>query len=187
MRPYIFWGVLCCMLPLCSCNAPISRDRLAEITIEMYLFEQKIQDHPDLNLITDTTLVYAAILQKHGYSVNDYNRSVTHHLKKPEKLKKALIPYRDQIMIKKNALQQALEDANKEPEEIKAEYRRFFPTRPPTPPITLYVDSIAPWSIDSLLWWIITDTMRTYLRPVPYLPLSDIILTSPQEFVTNIQ
>jgi len=158
---------------LCSCSVPISKDRLAELMIEMYMFEQQIQNHPDLNRITDTALVYAAILHKHGYSMNDYQRSITHHLKKPDKLKKALIPYRDQIMYRKNALQQALDETNREPdpEEIKAEFRLFSPTRPSVPPFTLYVDSIVPWSIDSMLWWTIPDTT----------------LIAPKEFKINIK
>ena len=158
MRQSIFLSVLCCMW-LCSCDAPISRDRLAEIMIEMYMFEQHIQTRPHLSPISDTTLVYASILQKYGYSVNDYQRSLAHHLKRPDKFKKTLIPHRDQMLERKYELQKAFDDAMRTPEEIKEEYRLFFPVPPPLPPFILHLDSIAPQHTDHLQWWIFRDTL----------------------------
>jgi len=135
--PRFFYGLLL----LCSCSAPISVDRMAEITGEMLLIDQMISDYPIYSSIADTTLIYTAILQKYGYSEAEYLRSFAYHIQKPEKFKRAMVRYRDQMMKKKNALQ---EEVNKAllPQDTSILVK--------FPPISLWIDSVALNRLDSL-------------------------------------
>ena len=160
MRPNLLFSIFCCTLLICSCRAPISRERTAEIMVEMYMFDQKAQDYPELHRIADTTMAYTAILHKHGYSVNDFNRSLAYHLQKPEKFKKALIPLRDQILNQRNALQNEMDEELKRLEREKDTLFHFKLFRPAFPSFNLLVDTLDTWCIDSLKWWR-ADTTRT--------------------------
>ena len=86
-------------------------DRLAEVTVEMFKVDQLIQDQPRFFSVSDTTLVYAAVLRKYGYSVQDYHRSLTRHIQRPEKFKNALVAYRDQMVKQRDALQKEIDEA----------------------------------------------------------------------------
>jgi len=170
MRPFFFFGLFCCLLLVCSCKAPITRDQIVEIMVEMYLFEQTMSDHPQFNPIADTTLVYDAILQKHGYSVKDYHRSLTYHLQKPDKLKKVIIPYRDRLMKRKNALKEEMEKDIRIEKFMRDFTPRFSYTPPSEPPFSIIVDSIVHQNLDSLKWWSLNPSYETkkivYVSPL---------------------
>jgi DNA-binding transcriptional MerR regulator len=123
---------------------------MVEIMVEMFMFEQTVRDHREFSPIADTTLVYAAILRKHGYSVKEYNRSLAYHLQKPDKLKKAMISHRDQMMKRKNALQEEVDKALRMAEVEKAYRPRFTYMLPSAPPFSLVIDSVQLQSPDSL-------------------------------------
>lgn len=168
MRLHLYRVFLGCLLTISSCSTPISREQMVEVMIEMYMFDLKMNDFHDLTLLSDTTLVYEAILQKRGYSQKDFNRSLVHHLKSPEKLKKRLLFHRDQMMNTKNALQKAIDDAIARTEEQSRglQYRILLPLLPmqkpqPDTSATWSVDSIATCKIDSIATWKI-DSVATW-------------------------
>ena len=166
-RPTLFLSICCCMITFYSCSPPISRDQMAQIMVEIYSLDQNILNYPDLFTIGDTTMVYAALLKNNGYSVKDFNRSIARHLQKPDKMKKALTPYRDELMKKKNALQNELDEASKELEVMEIIYPRK-PIRDITYPLlSPNLDTVTMQSIDSLklLWasfWE-RDTTHTHI------------------------
>ena len=170
MRPFFFFGLVSSMLLVCSCKAPVSKDRMVEIMVEMYLFEQTINDYPKLRPIADTTLVYAAILHKHGYSVKDFQRSIAYHLQKPDKWKKVMIPYRDQLMKRKNALQEEVEKDIRMEKFMRDFSPRFTYTPPTEPPFSIIIDSIVRQNLDSLKWWSLNPSFETkkifYVSPL---------------------
>ena len=161
------------MLPVCSCSTRISKDKLAEMMIEMYMVDYTIQDHSEFNPVSDTTLVYAAILRKHGYSVIDFENALARHLQKPDKFKKTLAQYREQIMAKRDVLLKEIALANRKPDTLAC-LRRFIPTRPIPLPYSPLMDSAMRQSLDSLKLWEIKlwepDTAHIQV-PLPVLKL----------------
>ena len=126
---------------------------MAEMMIEMYILDQYAYDFPDLLPIADTTLVYEAIFNKYGYNTRTFHRSLARHLQKPDKLKKAFALHREQIALRRSALQKALDHAAK-----VAEMGDELPFRFALLPLHLhkftpYVDSVALWRLDSIVWW----------------------------------
>lgn len=80
-------------LLLTSCKEEgkvIPRGTLAEIYAEMLVVDQWIVSEPSLRREADTSLVYAPILEKYGYTPEDYRVSVSHYMKDPERYSRIL-------------------------------------------------------------------------------------------------
>ncbi len=72
-------------LLLSSCSsAPIPKNRMMDIYYEMFTIDRLIADTPELRSQTDSMSVYGGILERYGYTVQDYYDAVDHYLKKPE-------------------------------------------------------------------------------------------------------
>ena len=78
-------------LLLFSCSGRqriIPRDVLTDIYVDMFLADQWLEDHRSEKSRTDTLLFYDPIFQRYGYTFEDYDRSVQHYLKDPERFSK---------------------------------------------------------------------------------------------------
>lgn len=80
------------LVPSCRRNGPrvIPRGKLAKIYAEMFVTDQWIQNTPKLRSIADTSLVYEPILEKYGYTSEDYQHSVQHYMDDPERFSRIL-------------------------------------------------------------------------------------------------
>ena len=80
------------LAPSCRMNGPrvIPRGKLAKIYAEMFVTDQWIQNTPKLRSIADTSLVYEPILEKYGYTSEDYQHSVQHYMDDPERFSRIL-------------------------------------------------------------------------------------------------
>ena len=68
----------------------IPRAKLARIYAEMLVTDQWIQTTPKVRNIADTSLVYDPILEKYGYTSEDYRYSVMHYMNDPERFSRIL-------------------------------------------------------------------------------------------------
>ena len=76
---------------LVSCGKRvISRADMAEIYAEILLTDQWITSNPGQRHRADTSLVYAPILEKYGYTKEDYVRSVDKYMDDPERFSRIL-------------------------------------------------------------------------------------------------
>lgn len=86
---HIFFVVVFLMTVLPSCikeeHELIPRKKLAMIYAEMLITDQWINDNPDIRILTDTSLIYEPILEKYGYTSEDYRHSVNYYLDDPER------------------------------------------------------------------------------------------------------
>ena len=81
--------LLVCLLASCSGRPRIiPRSTMAGIYADMFLADQWLSDHPDERKRVDTMLFYDPIFKRYGYSFEDYDASVQHYLKNPEKFAK---------------------------------------------------------------------------------------------------
>ena len=169
MKLHIFSILCCCILTTSACNAPISRNKMVEIIVEMHEVDQKILDFPMMMHFSDSTFVYQAIFQQYGYSQKDFDKSLSFHIKKPEKFKKSFSAYRDQLVKRKNFLQKAIDDESKREEFLKNLKDYFTLPKLPVFPFSPYIDSVHSWSIDTLTWWS-QDTTHYQHAIIPLLP-----------------
>ena len=88
----IFLVAALLLAPSCRKEGPrvIPRGKLSKIYAEMLVTDQWIQNTPRLRTIADTSLVYEPILEKYGYSSEDYQYSVDHYMNDPERFSRIL-------------------------------------------------------------------------------------------------
>lgn len=83
--------LLCLLLFSCSRGARvIPRGRMSQIYAEMFLLDQRINGDRALKRIADTTRVYEAVLDKYGYTLEDYALSQEHYIKDARRYTKML-------------------------------------------------------------------------------------------------
>lgn len=80
------------LVPSCKKAGPrvIPRSKLAKIYAEMLVTDQWIITTPKVRNIADTSLVYDPILEKYGYTPDDYQRSIMYYLNDPERFSRIL-------------------------------------------------------------------------------------------------
>lgn len=61
----------------------IPADKLSRIYAEMFLVDQWVRNDRDLSRMADTSLVYEPVLNKYGYTTEDYQATVSAYLEKP--------------------------------------------------------------------------------------------------------
>ena len=85
---------LAMILTLASCiggrDKVIPRAKLAEIYAEMFITDQWISGTHSVRRQADTSLVYEPILEKYGYTSEDYRKSVDRYMDDPERFSRIL-------------------------------------------------------------------------------------------------
>ena len=89
---YVLALMVSALLLLASCRRDeakvIPRNELAKIYAEMLVTDQWILSTPNTRMIADTSLVYAPILEKYGYDVYDYLKTIDTYMDDPERFAK---------------------------------------------------------------------------------------------------
>lgn len=89
---YIVLILALVLVPSCRKDSAkvIPRSKLARIYAEMLVTDQWIISTPKIRNIADTSLVYDPILEKYGYTPEDYQQSVMYYLNDPERFSRIL-------------------------------------------------------------------------------------------------
>lgn len=82
--------VLCLISSCKRGNRVIPKDKFAEIYAEMFVLDQWLDDNREVRRRADTTLVYAPVLDKYGYTYNDYLLSVEEYMRDPMRYSRIL-------------------------------------------------------------------------------------------------
>lgn len=88
-----FVSVFAILLPSCVKDDEakvIPRGKLSKIYAEMLVTDQWITSTPGVRMIADTSLVYAPILEKYGYDLDDYLASIDVYMNDPERFSRIL-------------------------------------------------------------------------------------------------
>lgn len=73
------------VMMLASCRqAPIPQSAFSDICYDMLLVRYYVDNTPGVALSTDSLSVYGAILEKYGYSVDDYRSTVEYYVNNPQ-------------------------------------------------------------------------------------------------------
>ena len=169
---YIFAAFLSVLL-LFSCGfreaKVISRKDMARIYAEMLLTDQWIVTNPSMRRVADTSLVYEPILNRYGYTIEDYILSVNKYMDDPERYSRILrttgeildeklsaLNDRKEQLEKEAALRRALEEIRIEAEIDIAEYFPYLFDEP----YVHYYDSVAV-ELDSMMVYRLRNVERT--------------------------
>lgn len=93
MRKYalICLCVLCLLFQGCGKRRYIPAGTLSRIYAEMFIADQWSLSNSESRRQSDTTLFYEPIFNKYGYTTDDFQRTVSHYLYKPEKYKRIMV------------------------------------------------------------------------------------------------
>lgn len=146
------------LLLLSSCGKDdeaqvIPRGKLSEIYAEMLVTDQWITSTPGMRMIADTSLVYAPILEKYGYDLEDYLKSMDVYMGDPERFSRILRKSGEMIERKLKDAEMRLSELQRKAmlPKIEADFKpeEFFPYLFDEPYVHYY-DSLAV-KTDSLL------------------------------------
>lgn len=145
-------------LVLASCDKDkdeiIPRGKLAKIYAEMLVTDQWITSTPGVRMVADTSLVYKPILEKYGYTLDDYLLSVDHYMNDPERFSRILRTSGEIIdnRLKELRKQQHIMEQIANLPKIKSDFKpqEYF-TYLFDEPYVHYYDSLGV-EIDSLKW-----------------------------------
>ena len=90
-----------CSIAVCSCGPKkgsdviIGKKTMSKIISEMYLADQYISHTPQFNAQSDTMYVYPAVVEKYGYTIDDYWKSVKYYLQDHDEYSRILKASRD--------------------------------------------------------------------------------------------
>ena len=78
------------LVTVAACQGPrvIPKDTLTDIYVDMFLADQQVRGEGLSHNQMDTLLVYEAVFNKYGYDTDDYQYSVRHYLRDPERFAK---------------------------------------------------------------------------------------------------
>lgn len=128
----------------------IPRKKMSRIYAEMLVVDQWINMSMQTRQMTDTTLIYEPILEKYGYTSEDYRRSVYKYLDDPERFARILRSTSEildkrikELKIQKDA-QASLEERMRKTERFRPGFdaAEYFPLTYKEPYIHYY-DSVA--------------------------------------------
>lgn len=120
-----FGAVVLIALALSSCGRKarvVPASTMSDIYADMFMADQWVAQNSRARRIADTSDFYGPIFDKYGYTVEDYDASVRHYLRKPDKYAKILKISATKLSRQEKRLQ-AYEDA-------LAKAVKFSPYRP---------------------------------------------------------
>ena len=105
---------------------------MAEIYAEMYVLDQWLDDNRSLRREADTSLVYAPVLDKYGYTYDDYLNSVDVYMKDPTRYSRILRRTSEilgsrltELKAEKKAQEDALKELQEKYDKLQKESRRL--------------------------------------------------------------
>ena len=91
MKKFLPLVLLALVLVCCGRRARvIPAATLSDIYVDMFMADQWVSQNSRARKTADTSNFYAPILKEYGYTVEDYDASVKHYLRKPNKYAKIL-------------------------------------------------------------------------------------------------
>lgn len=91
----------------CRKDGVIPRSDMSKIYAELFMVDQWLETHQSYYAAADTSVVYAEVFEKYGYTSDEFFRSVNYYVLDPERFEKMLKESR-------NILEKRLDVINKE-------------------------------------------------------------------------
>ena len=138
----------------------ISEENISKIHMEMLLADQWLKSGNNRRQ-ADTSLVYAPIFEKYGYTVEDYRYSVDHYLDMPEKFSKIFDRTTELLNIKLDSVNRAQRSKHKADSTLRAllaidiprpeMYSKFFEDIYARDSFAVHLDSMGVYRLERIL------------------------------------
>lgn len=112
---------------------------MAEIIADIYVADQILEDGSALRMKADTMLVYIPIIEKHGYTLEEYKKSINYYLQKDDTYKQIHIRARNNLSKRGKELRKEIEVERKSRKEatIIHWWARTYVTKTPNNELVL--------------------------------------------------
>lgn len=118
-RSLLFMLSLSFFLGSCSGKKIIPATELADIYSEMYLVDQSVQKNRRTKPLSDTVKIYEPVLEKYGYTVEDYYSTLSVYLKRPDKFEEIFDLSISNLEARKTALENKISEKERALEKWK--------------------------------------------------------------------
>ena len=88
LRNIIFVVIAVLSAVSCKNNATIPRNTMSDIYYDIYIADQMLERKYDFKNINDTTNLYVTIIEKYGYTQEDYQKSLDFYMVRPDTFEK---------------------------------------------------------------------------------------------------
>ncbi len=110
-----FIKVLCFLLAVsllqgCREEGIIGEKDMALLISEMYLADQFLEVNPSLKLQADSMLVYPVIMEKHGFTVEMYEKSMNYYMQEGESYNNILKDAKDLLTARQKTLKRLIKE-----------------------------------------------------------------------------
>ena len=110
-----FIKVLCFLLAVslvqgCREEGIIGEKDMALLISEMYLVDQFLEVNPSLKLQADSMLVYPVIMEKHGFTVEMYEKSMNYYMQEGESYNNILKDAKDLLTARQKTLKRLIKE-----------------------------------------------------------------------------
>lgn len=148
-----------CLVSCSKKGGTIPADKLAGIYADMLIMDQWVRNNSAQSRSADTSLVYEPIIRRHGYTVDQYIRTVEKYLRTPGDFSDVFEQTRRNLQARADYLtaveeQKNLEKERRERTDARTDYRRariFTVDGEPTLAVRIELDSIGYYNLERIL------------------------------------
>ena len=148
-----------CLLSCSRGGRTIPADKLADIYVDMLILDQFARNNSALGRQADTSLVYEPIIRRHGYTVDEYIRTVEDYLQRPDDFAKVFETVRGTLQARADYLtaiqtRETRELHRRDSVDARTDYRKariFSVTGDPTLAVRIELDSAGIYSLERIL------------------------------------
>lgn len=148
-----------CLLSCSRGGRTIPADKLADIYVDMLILDQFARNNSALGRQADTSLVYEPIIRRHGYTVDEYIRTVEDYLQRPDDFAKVFEAVRGTLQARADYLtaiqtRETRELHRRDSVDARTDYRKariFSVTGDPTLAVRIELDSAGIYNLERIL------------------------------------
>lgn len=161
-----------CLLSCSKGGRTIPAGKLADIYVDMLILDQWAKNNTASSRQADTSLVYEPIIRRHGYTVDEYIRTVEGYLQKPGEFAKVFENVRHTLQARADFLTAIEDQKNREQNrrdsvDARTDYRKariFTITGDPTLAVRIDLDSVGIYNLERLRPDTLYEGLFFYLR-----------------------
>lgn len=103
----------------CAEEGIIPRSDMALIISEMYLVDQVLEDNPKLKMQADSMLVYPAIMERNGYTLEEYEASMLYYMSEGESFNEILKDAKERLGKREKELNRIVKETHSAKYQLK--------------------------------------------------------------------
>lgn len=120
MYRFLLICLLCSLLgTACSRNTLIPPEELSDIYYDIYLLDQSLNRNHEWSRSADTLRIYRPLIEKHGWTFEDYAFTVEEYIKRPDRFEEVFDLTIEKLESRRKVLEKAIALQEKDFKEVR--------------------------------------------------------------------